>query len=160
MVTSLVSTSSCGIPIPALSYKSCLNSFILCEAEAMSNKTTWGLPSTSQRPQCTRYPFWRALKLEKNLVKVCVALNKSKIMDAIFRRVMMRHEWRLLWVTWSFTIICGNFTRYVPDKSRNALSFVTIISDVWLVGYLLFHCNFSLQPSNLQYISRNAMSPF
>ncbi len=53
--TSLLSTSSCGIPMPAFSNSSCLKSFILKEALPTSNRIIWGLPSTSQRPQWTRY---------------------------------------------------------------------------------------------------------
>ncbi len=55
MDTSLHSISSWGTPIPAFSNISCLNSFILEAALPTSNKIICGLPSTSQRPQCTRY---------------------------------------------------------------------------------------------------------
>ena len=97
--TSLVSISSFGIPIPAFSYNSCLNSAILNAADPTSKRMTCGLPSTSHLPQTTLYPFCllRVTACPINIFMFLVLSSKLFIFDflvSIFANLSIMNESR------------------------------------------------------------------
>ena len=107
--TSLVSTSSFGIPIPAFSYNSCLNSAILNAADPTSKRMTCGLPSTSHLPQTTLYPFCR-LRVTACPINIFLSISSFQL-EIVYFLISVFHNPSILY----------GFRRYLMDDVEENL---------------------------------------